>query len=126
MVNQEEITSRNTIVPVAVLQGDQPETTALPVLIAGEEYAPFDLTLPSLRILHVGIFSSTFMAGYQAARTTYMVMEQEDEDGAFCFLTGYEYAHLARKYLPAGLPSIERREWQRGFIAGWNAATFGL
>ena len=39
MVNQEEITSRNTIVPVAVLQGDQPETTALPVLIAGEPHS---------------------------------------------------------------------------------------
>jgi hypothetical protein len=51
---------------------------------------------------------------------------EETEYGAYFLLTGYEYAHLVRQYVPADLPPIDKKEWQRGFIAGWNAYTFGF
>ena len=70
--------------------------------------------------------SPIIMEGYLAARRAYTNMEEEDDYGPYLLLTGYEYAHLARQHLSPNLSSLERREWQRGFIAGWNACTFGF
>jgi len=53
-------------------------------------------------------------------------MAEQDEYGPFLFLTGYEYAHLARQHLPAGLTPVEKGDWQRGFIIGLIACVFGL
>jgi hypothetical protein len=53
-------------------------------------------------------------------------MEEQDEYGPYLLLTGYEYAHLTRQYWPPNLSPLEKREWQRGLIAGWNASTFGF
>ena len=73
----------------------------------------------------IGVVSATLMNGYLAACNAFQEMEGT-EHGAFFLLTGYEYAHLTRQYIPNNLSPIDKREWQRGFIAGWNACTFGL
>lgn len=70
--------------------------------------------------------SPVLMEGYRAARKTYADMEEQDDYGPYLLLTGYEYAHLTRQHCPATLSPLEKREWQRGFIAGWNACTFGF
>jgi hypothetical protein len=70
--------------------------------------------------------SPVIMEGYLAARKAYEDMGEQDDYGFYLLLTGYEYAYLARQHCPATLSSLEKREWQRGFIAGWNACTFGF
>jgi len=65
----------------------------------------------------VGKVSPTLVNGYLAACKAYDEMEQT-EYGAYFLLTGYEYAHLTRQYIPGNLSSVEKREWQRGFILG--------
>ncbi len=122
MLNYAETASNSTIVsltPVPCTAGGR-ETGPLPSPIDPTEYVP-------LRIgkNYMGMVSSTLMDGYFAARKAYAEMEQT-EYGAYFFLTGYEYAHLTRRYLPVHLSPVEKREWQRGFIVGWNACTFGL
>ncbi len=62
--------------------------------------------------------------GYQTACREYHRMEEECEYGPYLFLTGYEYAHLARKHAPAGLTRMEKHEWHCGFLAGWTACMF--
>ena len=46
--------------------------------------------------------------------------------GPSLFLTGYEYAHLTRQYIPTNLSARNKREWQRGFIGGWTACSYGF
>lgn len=74
----------------------------------------------------IGIVSPILLEGYHAARKVYAEMEETAEEGPYFFLTGYEYAHLARRHMPAHLQRIERHEWQRGFIVGWNACNLHL
>lgn len=127
MLSHVETTSSSTIIPLTPVpsQGKQPET---PALASSVEFSEISLCIrpPRLKVVYIGTFSVTFMDGYEAARRIYVQMEQEEKYGAYFFLTGYEYAYLVRQYLPTGLSLIEKREWQRGFIAGWNAATFGV
>jgi len=116
-----QIQASSTIVPAAIFQEDQPEPAP----------PTSSLALDTSERLYVGktliaMVSSILMDGYRAARKAYAAMEKEEEDGAFFLLTGYEYTHLGRRYLPAGLSPVEQKEWQRGFLAGWNAATFEL
>ena len=70
--------------------------------------------------------SPTFHEGYLAARNAYAQMEEHHEWGPYLFLTGYEYAHLTRQYIPANLSAANKREWQRGFIGGWTACSYGF
>jgi len=70
--------------------------------------------------------SPTLRNGYLAACKLHTEMEEQDEYGAYIFLSGYEYAHLARQYMPAGLSPKDKREWHRGFVLGWNACTLVL
>lgn len=64
--------------------------------------------------------------GYLAACRAYKQMEEQDENGPYTFLSGYEYAHLARQYIPTGLSRLDKREWHCGFVLGWSACIFGL
>jgi len=119
MLNYAATTNSNTIVPVAVLHENKPEP-ALPT-------SPLALDISERLCVGktlIAMVSPILMDGYRAARKAYAAMEEEEEDGAFFLLTGYEYAHLGRRHLPAGLSPVEQKEWQRGFLAGWNAATF--
>jgi len=70
--------------------------------------------------------SPTFKEGYLAARNAYAQMEEHDEWGPSLFLTGYEYAHLTRQHIPTTLSATDKREWQRGFIGGWTACSYGF
>jgi hypothetical protein len=111
--------STNVSLPVPC-RGDEQETTALPSPLDPTSYVPLRIGGNA-----VGMVSSTLMDGYLAACKAYEEMEQT-EYGAYFLLTGYEYAHLTRQYIPVGLSPVEKREWQCGFIAGWNASTFGF
>src|SRR6266496_2058493 len=120
MLNYAETVRRSTNVSLPVpCTVDEQETTPLT--------SPIDLDgCVPLRIGYYHcIVSSTLRDGYLAARKAYAEMEQT-EYGAYFLLTGYEYAHLTRQYLPVGLSPVDKREWQCGFIAGWNASTFGF
>ena len=70
--------------------------------------------------------SPTFKEGYLATRRAYAQMEEHDEWGPYLFLTGYEYAHLTRQHIPTTLSATDKREWQRGFIGGWTACSYGF
>jgi hypothetical protein len=69
--------------------------------------------------------SPELKSGYLAACKAYTEMVMQT-GSAYFLLTGYEYAHLARQYLPRELSPVSKREWHRGFVAGWNVCTFGL
>ncbi len=106
-----------------------PASTA-PDVQEGTRHPSFADPAPLPVPLRVGKYhfavSPTFKQGYLAARSAYEQMEAQDEWGAYLFLTGYEYAHLTRQYLPAHLSPLDKREWQRGFIAGWTACSYGF
>jgi hypothetical protein len=70
--------------------------------------------------------SSRLKEGYLAACKAYANMEQQEENGPYFFLTGSEYTRLARQFMPAQLSRLEKHEWHRGFVAGWNVCTFGI
>jgi hypothetical protein len=53
-------------------------------------------------------------------------MEEQAPCGAYFLLTGSQYARLAKQYIPGNLSSGDKQQWQRGFVAGWNACTFGF
>ena len=74
----------------------------------------------------VGLVTPTLKDGYLTARKAFAEMAEQDEYGPFLFLTGYQYAHLARQHLPAGLTPAQKGDWQRGFIMGWVACVFYL
>ncbi|SRR5579875_222646 len=122
MLNYAETTSVSTIVslsPVSSMNNER-ETGPLP--------SPTDLdnlVLLCAGSIIVGKVSPTLMNGYLAACKAYREMEQT-EYGPYFLLTGYEYVHLARQSMPAGLSPIYKREWHRGFVLGWNACTLGL
>ncbi|MBV9706263.1 MAG: hypothetical protein JO125_02495 [Chloroflexi bacterium] len=92
--------------------------------------APVPVKLSAYLPLRVGKYhfevTPTFMQGYRAARNAYAQMEEHHEWGPYLFLTGYEYAHLTRRYLPAHVSARNKREWQRGFIGGWTACSYGF
>jgi hypothetical protein len=122
MLNYAETASSSTNVPLSLIPCtlDERETGPLSSPIDPTEYVPLRIGKNDM-----GMVSSTLKDGYLAARKAYDEMTQT-EYGAYFFLTGYEYAHLTRQYLPGNLLPIKKREWQRGFIVGWNACTFGL
>ncbi|HEV2662527.1 MAG TPA: hypothetical protein VGU68_18125 [Ktedonobacteraceae bacterium] len=123
MMNAIETARNNTDVslsPVPCMLDTQ-ESTLLP--------SPHDLDGRVLLCIGgnaVCIVSPVIMDGYLAARKAYTYMEEQDDYGPYLLLTGYEYAHLTRQYRPLNLSPLEKREWQRGFIAGWNACSFGF
>jgi hypothetical protein len=123
MVNYAETTSISTDVPLS----------PVPSTVEKQEIPPrpSSYDLDGRVLLRIGgnavsMVSPVLMDGYLAARKAYAQMEEQDDYGPYLLLTGYEYAHLTRQYLPANLSLLEKREWQRGFIAGWNASTFGF
>ncbi|MBV9690014.1 MAG: hypothetical protein JO202_09910 [Ktedonobacteraceae bacterium] len=111
-----------------------PATTPFPcpasTTLDEQDSTPASVKLRAYLPLRVGKshfeVSPTFHEGYLAARRAYAQMEEEDEWGAYLFLTGYEYAHLTRQYIPATLSGVDKREWQRGFIGGWTACSYGF
>ena len=116
MLNNAETTNVSTIVPCTL---DKEKVTR-------STYRNLDQCVP-LRIgKSIILVSPTRMDGYLAACKAYREMEEQTEYGAYGFLTGYEYAHLARQYVPLGLSCTDQREWQRGFIVGWNASLLGF
>ena len=124
MLNYVETTSISTMVPLSSVLpvSKEQETGSHPSLSVDLiEYVP-------LRVgkITVAMVSSTLRDGYLAARKAYAEMEGHTEYGAYFFLTGYEYAHLARQYMPAQLSPTDKHEWQRGFVFGWNVCTLGL
>ena len=96
------------------------ESTPAPVPVKFRAYVPLRVGKPRFLV------SPTFHEGYLAARRAYEQMEEQEEWGAYLFLTGYEYAHLTRQYIPATLSGVDKREWQRGFIGGWTACSYGF
>jgi hypothetical protein len=122
MVNSAETARSRTDVSLSPIPSlcDEPETGPLPSPTDPDSYAWLCVGGNG-----VSMVSPTLMEGYLAARKAYAEME-ETEYGAYVLLTGHEYAHLTRQYLPSNLPPTKKREWQRGFIAGWNACTFGF
>ncbi|MBV9708225.1 MAG: hypothetical protein JO125_12545 [Chloroflexi bacterium] len=106
-----------------------PATTSFACL-ASTALAEQDSTWTTYLPLRVGKYhfkvTPTFKQGYRAARRAYKQMEEQDEWGAYLFLTGYEYAHLTRQYIPTTLSATDKREWQRGFIGGWTACSYGF
>ena len=122
MLNYAETASSSTIVPVSPVPctGNERENASRTSPLDLATYVP----------LHIGRYhftvSPTFKDGYLAARNAYEEMDEQDECGAYLFLTGYEYAHLVRQYIPVGLSSADKRAWQRGFIGGWTACTYNF
>ena len=109
---------------------DQMQVATITVFSCSATEPVNEIDLSEYQPLHVGRFrclvASSLMDGCLAARKAYAEMAEQDEYGPFLFLTGYEYAHLARQHLPAGLTPVEKGDWQRGFIIGWVACVFGL
>jgi hypothetical protein len=122
MLDQMQVTSLAhpiTLSPVPSPLGER-ETGPLP--LDRTEYVPLQMEGKETGFM----VSSTLNDGYLAARTAYAEMEETEEYGAYFFLTGYEYAHLARQYIPGNLSPVDRGEWHRGFVVGCNVSTFGL
>ncbi|MBV9021168.1 MAG: hypothetical protein JOZ71_10680 [Ktedonobacteraceae bacterium] len=121
MLNDTETTSIRTTVPVLSVpqrEGTQ-EPAPLPSLRNFDTYVP-------LRIVKARyLVSRTLKDGYLAACKAYADMDK-NPGGAYIFLTGYEYAHLARQHMPGKLSRLDTYEWHRGFLLGWNVSTFGL
>ncbi len=80
--------------------------------------------------LRIGFYAcmvpSMLKDGYLAACKVYADMEEQAACGAYFLLTGSQYARLAKQYIPGNLSSVDKQQWQRGFVAGWNACTFGF
>jgi hypothetical protein len=114
MLNYAETASSSTNVPLSPVSStlDERETGPLLSAIDLDNYVP----------LRIGCYphkvSRTLKDGYLAACKAYDEMEEQTEDGAYSLLTGYEYAHLTRQYIPGNLSPVDKREWQRGFIVG--------
>jgi hypothetical protein len=123
MLNHAETTSSSTTVslsPVFLAEKER-ETSPLPSLpVHLSEYV-------MLRIGQARYYvSPTLRDGYHAACQVHAEMEENTEYGAYIFLSGSEYADLARQFMPAGFPPTLKREWHRGFVLGWNACTLVL
>jgi hypothetical protein len=117
MLNYGETPSNRSNIPPSGEQKTRPLTSLLNL----NEYVPLRIGKKTIAMV-----SPPLRDGYLAARKAYAEMEEQTEDGPYLLLSGYEFAHLTRQYIPAGLSPADKREWQRGFIAGWNAATFWL
>jgi len=117
MLNYAETTSVSTIVPSTLDKQKITRSTCRNF----DQYVPL-----SVGENFISLVSPTLMDGYLAACKAYREMEEQTEYGAYGFLTGYEYAHLARQYAPLGLSCTDQREWQRGFIVEWNASLLGF
>ena len=122
MLNYTETASIGTNVsPSSVpTMGSERETEPLPSLRDFDTYVLLRIGKARYRV------SRTLEDGYLAACKAYEQMAEEDEWGPYLFLTGYEYAHLARQHMPADIPSTHKRARHRGFLLGWNVCTFGL
>ena len=123
MLSYAETASSSTTVPFS------------PVLHLVDEQETGPLTSPTnldgYVLLHiggnmVGLVTPTLKDGYLTARKAFADMAEQDAYGPFLFLTGYQYAHLARQYLPARLIPAQKGDRQRGFIIGWVACVFYL
>jgi|SRR5579875_20861 hypothetical protein len=123
MLNYVETTSISTIVsPSSVSSVSERETKPLPSLsVDPNEYVWLRIGKKAL----YGV-SPLLKQGYLAACQAYTEMEEHDPCGPYIFLTGYEYAHLARRFMPVTFSPVDKREWHRGFILGWNVCTLGL
>jgi hypothetical protein len=122
MLNYAETTSVSTnvsLLPVSSTS-DERETGPLPSLTGFD-----NLVLLCIGNIPFAKVSPTLKNGYLAACKAYHEME-ETEYGPYLLLTGYEYAHLARQCIPHNLSPVDKREWHRGFVVGWNACIFGL
>jgi hypothetical protein len=92
---------------------------------APQEPPDFFANYETIHVQKMGFVVHPALAqGYRAACEAYHRMEEETECGPYLFLTGYEYAHLARRHCPEGLTAMEKHNWHCGFIAGWTACVF--
>lgn len=123
MLTFTETTSISTIVPLSsVPSASERETGPLPSLsVDPDEY----VWLRIGKEARYGV-SPLLKQGYLAACQAYVEMEEHDPDGPYLFLTGYEYAHLARRFIPATFSPVDKREWHRGFVLGWTVCALGL
>lgn len=102
---------------ITITQAAEAVIGSLPTLLA-DGYVPLLIRRCRFQV------TSTLKDGYRAACEAHEDMEANTECGAYLFLTGHEYAHLSKQYMPAELPASQKREWQRGFVLGWNACIF--